>query len=98
MPDPVTPPPTNTKTTKREYEEGAIKVRRLSFDGPREVPGNSATARGVTSGEAARGTYEVTYLPRLRHHRVTFRPRDSDKRPLTKMFHETVCEWEPLEP
>lgn len=87
------------KPKKQAADEGAIAVSRIRFlrEGGIDLPGGKygATAVAATTQEN-RGTFELHFIPRLRHHRIVFRdPRGGAA--TTMMVPEQWCSWEPAE-
>jgi len=84
---------------KKQADDGAIAVARIRFlrEGGIDLPGGKYGANAIAAvSQENRGTYTLTYLPRLRHHRIVFQdPRGGA--PSTIMIHETWCSWEPAD-
>ena len=87
------------KKPRQAADEGAIAVSRLRFlrEGGVDLPGGNYGKNAIAAtSQENRGTFELHYLPRLRHHRIVFRdPRGGA--PITMMIPEQWCSWEPAE-
>lgn len=89
-PAPAAPPatPAADRGPREPIPVGVIRFRQ-SVD----VPGGQGKM-SVTWGEKrGAGTYEIHFLPWLRHHRVTYLERN--KAPLSRLFPETWADWVP---
>lgn len=91
------PPPAKKPSPLDELGEG-IPVSRLDFHRPNgvDIPGRHG-AGGIRAGKNDAGTYEIAYLPRIRHHRVVYTPRNTEKAQQTFYVPETWCTWEVAE-
>lgn len=92
--------PTTTDKKKLALELGeGIPLKELRFKAPGagtgvDLPGKTG-ANAVRAGDGSEGSYELTYFPRSRHHRVVFTPRGEPRTVRTVFVHETWCSWEP---
>ncbi len=90
------PPPEPRKVTGDPLVDG-IPVFELRFcvQNGRDLP--YVDSHGGTGTLRARPDRDITYLPKLRHHRVV--QRSTDPKVSTKTFyvHETWCTFEPIE-
>lgn len=86
-------------TPKKAPDAGGgetFPVARLRFTTPVDVPGK-AGANALNAGPGDSGSYEIDYIPRIRHHRITFTPRAASSATEVLMVHESAASWKPGE-
>lgn len=86
--------------TKKTLDVGElIPVADLFFHrvGGVDLPGKKGASHLRGSHRYEDGSYEITYAPRTRHHRVIYTPSNKEKPTQTIYVHESWCAWEPLE-
>jgi len=91
-----------TKSDKPRTElppKEPIPVRVMKFSTQLDLPGKSFTA-SITSEPDKKGRaswWDLSYLPWMRHHKVTWHEGGEGKQPRTVFVHEAnVASWEPL--
>lgn len=83
-----------------EAEDG-IPVRLLMFHRPTglDLPGKKGATRigPDVPTEPIGGSWEITFVPRLRAFRCIYSNANKEKPRVTFFVHETWCTWEPAE-
>lgn len=94
MTESMKPPPTKPQQPARPE---AVRVRRLRFTSPIDMPGSSMPT-SITAKSEPLGTtrYAITFEPWHRHHRIEWFEPGKTEASGVRMVHESrVDSWEP---
>lgn len=81
--------------SKFKPDPDGIPVLELKAKDPQGIPLGAQNYQNITSGaKADRDEFDITYIPRMRHHRVAIKYRDKAKK--TRVFYvpESIVIWE----
>jgi len=92
-----TAPERKQQTIKTFNPDAEIPVGELRFfrRGGIDIPGTHGASVVKPTTQENKGIYELAYIPRIRHHRITYTPPPGRGSVEVLFVHEAQCAWKP---